>query len=627
MLVLQHHSIWTGRLLISKYLCAMSEPVKVKKVFDFSILRRVFQFAAPYKTKFFWSIFLAIFLAVISPVRPWLIQLTINKGMQPGAAIWFLKGAGQVIIGITIIQLALLLIETICRFIFTFFTASLGQSVVKDMRVATYKKVINLNLSQYDKTPIGTLTTRTINDIESINDIFSDGLIPIIADLLSIVAVLSYMFYVDWKLTLVCMAPFPLLIIATYFFKESVNNSFIRVRNAVSQLNAFVQEHITGMAIVQAFAAEDREFKKFNTINKEHRNANVRSIFAYSVFFPVVELVLATSLGLLVWWAGGAQTHEAAGNITAFILCLNLLFRPLRVIADKFNVLQMGMIAGERVFKVMDNTDFTNPEGKEIGIGKSDIVLITKGSVAFKNVWFAYIEEQYVLKNISFTISPGETLAIVGNTGSGKTSIISLLNRLYHIQKGSIKIDNTNIENFDLFYLRSKIAVVLQDVFLFSGSVYDNVTLRNSELQKPQVEEAAKMIGIHDFIMQLPGGYDYNVMERGATLSLGQRQLLSFVRALLYNPAILILDEATSSVDTESEQLIQHAIDRLIAGRTSIVIAHRLSTIRKANKIMVLDKGEIKEIGSHDELMERKGFYYQLHKMQFEKQEDKALSV
>jgi ATP-binding cassette subfamily B multidrug efflux pump len=599
----------------------MSESVKVKKVFDFSLLKRVFQFAAPYKNKFVWSIVLAIFLAVISPIRPWLIQLTINTGMQPGAEVWFLRGAAQVIIGITIIQLALLLIETGCRFIFTFFTASLGQSVVKDMRVATYKKVINLNLSQYDKTPIGTLTTRTINDIESINDIFSDGLIPIIADLLSIIAVLSYMFYVDWKLTLVCMAPFPALMIATYFFKESVNKSFMRVRNAVAQLNAFVQEHITGMAIVQAFAAEEREFNKFNTINKEHRNANIRSIFAYSVFFPVVELVLAISLGLLVWWAGGEQSQEAAGNITAFILCLNLLFRPLRVIADKFNVLQMGMIASERVFKVMDNTDFTAPAAKLPTEANKNLQEIVQGAVAFDQVCFAYIDQQYVLKDISFNIKAGETLAIVGNTGSGKTSIISLLNRLYTIQKGHIKIDQVDIESFDLFYLRSRIAVVLQDVFLFSGSIFDNVTLRNSAIQKKQVVEAAKMIGVHDFITQLPGGYDYNVMERGATLSLGQRQLLSFVRALLYDPAILILDEATSSVDTESEQLIQHAIDKLIAGRTSIVIAHRLSTIRKADKIMVLDKGEIKEIGSHDELIERRGFYFQLHKMQFERQE------
>lgn len=598
----------------------MSEPANAKKVFDFSLLRRVFYFATPYKSKFYWSLFLAVFLAVISPIRPWLIQVTINNGLQPGAHVGFLKGAAQVVIGITVIQLALLMIETACRFVFSFFTASLGQSVVKDMRVATYKKVISLNLSQYDKTPIGTLTTRTINDIEAINDIFSDGLIPIIADFLSIIAVLGYMFYVDWKLTLICMAPFPALIIATWFFKESVNKSFIRVRNAVAQLNAFVQEHITGMAIVQGFAAGEREFNKFNDINKEHRNANIRSIFAYSVFFPFVELVLAISLGLLVWWAGGSQTYEAAGNITAFILCLNLLFRPLRVIADKFNVLQMGMIASERVFKVLDNDDVTPQHGK--GMQPSAVPLLTdmKGKVEFSNVWFAYIDQQYILKNISFKIKAGETLAIVGNTGSGKTSIISLLNRLYHIQKGQIKIDDADLESLDLVYLRSKISVVLQDVFLFSGSVYDNVTLRNSDIKKEQVVEAAKLIGIHDFIMKLPGGYDYNVMERGATLSLGQRQLLSFVRALLYNPAILILDEATSSVDTESEQLIQHAIDTLIAGRTSIVIAHRLSTIRKADKIMVLDKGEIKETGSHDELIKKRGYYYQLHKMQFEKQ-------
>ena len=600
----------------------MSEQAKAKTIFNFSMLRRVFRFASPYKNKFYWSLALAIFLAVISPVRPWLIQLTINKGLQPGAALWFLTGAGPVIIGITIIQLTLLLVETVCRFIFTFFTASLGQSVVKDMRVTTYKKIISLNLSQFDKTPIGTLTTRTINDIESINDIFSDGLIPIIADLLSIIAVLGYMFLINWQLTLICLAPFPVLIVATYYFKESVNKSFIKVRNAVAQLNAFVQEHITGMSIVQAFAAEDREFKKFNTINKEHRNANIKSIFAYSVFFPVVELVSALSVGLLVWWAARESLHvddtgkaEMVGIITSFILCLNLLFRPLRVIADKFNVLQMGMIASERVFKILDNTDVTvsSPGSPEI---KQEIL----GNIEFNNVWFAYNDDEYVLKNISFHIKAGETLAIVGNTGSGKTSIISLVNRLYHIRKGAIKIDNTNIEMYDTSYLRSRIAVVLQDVFLFSSSIYDNVTLRNDAIKKEQVVEAAKMIGIHDFIMQLPGNYDYNVMERGATLSLGQRQLLSFVRALLYDPAILILDEATSSVDTESEQLIQHAIDKLIAGRTSIVIAHRLSTIRKANKIMVLDKGQIMEIGTHDELISKKGGYYQLHKMQFEKQ-------
>jgi ATP-binding cassette subfamily B multidrug efflux pump len=597
-----------------------------RKIFNFSLLQRVFHFAAPYKKKFYGSLLLSVVLAAIAPLRPFLIQMTINDGIKGNVQPFFLHTPGAFIIEVTVIQIVLLLLETGGRFLFTFLTASLGQSVVKDLRVSTYNKILHLNLSQYDKTPIGTLTTRTINDIESINDIFSDGLIPIIADLLSIFSILTYMFFVDWQLTLVCLAPFPLLIIATYFFKESVNKSFIRVRNAVAGLNAFVQEHITGMSVVQAFAAEKREFKKFDAINKEHRNANIKAIFAYSVFFPVVELVMALSIGLLVWWAAKdavkpGLAEKIAGVITSFILCLNLLFRPLRVIADKFNVLQMGMIASERVFKVLDNEDTTpqTPKGAYEAYNAQSFFM--KGSVEFKNVWFAYNDENYVLKNISFSINAGETLAIVGHTGSGKTSIISLMNRLYHIQKGSISIDEKNIEDYQLEALRSKIAVVLQDVFLFSGSVMDNVTLRNPDIKKSDVIRAAKLIGIHDFIMQLPGNYDYNVMERGATLSLGQRQLLSFVRALLYDPAILILDEATSSVDTESEGLIQHAIDQLISGRTSIVIAHRLSTIRKANKIMVLDKGEIKEMGTHEELLAKRGFYYQLHKMQFEKKE------
>jgi ABC-type multidrug transport system, ATPase and permease components len=578
-----------------------------KKIFDLTQLKKVFGFAAPYKKKLYLSVFLSIVLAVISPLRPFLIQFTVNTFIKDRNTYWLIL--------ITVIQIGMLLFETTLRFYFTYITAWLGQSVIKDLRVAVYKKVLGLNLSQFDKTPIGTLTTRTVNDVESINDIFSDGLIPIIADILSIISILGFMFYVDWRLALVSLAPFPILIIATYFFKESVNRSFIAVRNAVANLNAFVQEHITGMAVIQAFAVEENEFQKFKKINQEHRNANIRAILAYSVFFPVVEIVLAFSTGLLVWW--GANNSFNAGVIISFIMYLNLLFRPLRVIADKFNVLQMGMVASERVFKVLENEDFIPIADKEID-SKNKLT----GKVEFEKVWFAYNDERYVLKDISFTIKPGETLAIVGHTGSGKTSIISLLNRLYHIQKGKIKIDDTDINQFNLEYLRSNIAVVLQDVFLFSGSIYDNVTLRNNRIKKEEVSEAAKLIGVHNFIMQLPGNYDYNVMERGATLSLGQRQLLSFIRALLYDPSILILDEATSSIDTESEILIQHAIDKLIYGRTSIVIAHRLSTIRKANKILVLDKGEIKEIGTHNELLSKQGFYYQLHKMQFEKQEE-----
>ncbi len=591
-----------------------------KKIINLSVLKRVLQFAKPYKSKFYGSLILAIVLALIAPIRPLLIQLTINDGIKNNTEAFFIKGIGGFIIEITIFQIVLLLLETGLRFFFTFLTASLGQYVVKDLRNTTYQKVVHYNLRQFDKTPIGTLTTRTINDIESINEIFSDGLIPIIADLLTIISVLIYMFWVDPLLTLVCLAPFPILLIATYFFKETVNKSFIQVRNAIASLNAFVQEHLTGMNVVQAFAAERREYKKFDQINKHHKQANIKAIFAYSVFFPIVELIMALSIGLLVWWAAnhtnafGTQNNNAiAAKITSFILCLNLLYRPLRVIADKFNILQMGMIAGERVFKIVDEKDTTPNNGK---IGAQNL----QGNLSFENVWFGYNEDNDVLKNISFQINKGETLAIVGHTGSGKTSIISLINRLYHIKNGVIKVDDINIEEYELAELRSKIAVVLQDVFLFSGSILDNVTLRNSTITQQQVEEAAKLLGIHQFITQMPQGYNYNVMERGATLSLGQRQLLSFVRALLYNPAILILDEATSSVDTESELLIQHAIEKLIAGRTSIIIAHRLSTIRKATKIIVLDKGEIKEIGTHQELLAKQGAYYQLHKMQFEKE-------
>ncbi|HQV56167.1 MAG TPA: ABC transporter ATP-binding protein [Chitinophagaceae bacterium] len=578
-----------------------------KSFFDFTLLRRVFQYAAPYKKKFYLSVVLAILLALFTPVRPLLIQLTVNK--------YIANALADMVVKITIIQIGLIVIETAMRFLFSFTTALLGQSVIKDIRVNAFKKILNLNLSQFDKTPIGTLTTRTVNDIESINDIFSDGLVPIIADLLSIVCVLGFMFWSDWQLTLIALIPFPIIIIATYYFKESIKGSFIKVRNAVANLNAFVQEHLTGMFIVQAFASEEREFNKFNKINKEHRNANIKAIFAYSVFFPVVEIILAFSIGLIVWYGAGQRAE--AGTIISFILCLNLLFRPLRVIADKFNVLQMGIIASERVFKVMDIDDVAEDKG-------TYAPEIVNGKIEFEKVSFAYVDENYVLKNISFTANPGETIAIVGHTGSGKSTIVSLLNRLYHIQQGVIKIDDVDIKDFELESLRKNVGVVLQDVFLFSGSVMDNITLRNPDISREKVIEAAKLIDMHDFIMRLPGGYDYNVMERGATLSLGQRQLLSFIRAMLYKPSILILDEATSSVDTESERLIQHAIDTLIEGRTSIVIAHRLSTIRKASKIIVLDKGEIKEMGTHNELLQKGGFYSRLHNLQFEKDNSKT---
>jgi ATP-binding cassette subfamily B multidrug efflux pump len=585
-----------------------------KQVFDFRLLGRIIRYASPYRRRLNSSIILAIVLAVMAPIRPWLINTTVNDYIQHNVA--------EMVIRITIFQIAIIILETVLRFFFSYYTAWLGQTVVRDLRVNVFKKILGLNLRQFDQTPIGTLTTRTVNDIETISDVFAEGFIPILADFLTIIAVLFTMFYINPLLTLVCLIPFPFLILATYYFKESVNKSFHRVRNAVAALNAFVQEHIQGMQVVQAFAVEKKELSKFNRINKDHRNANIHAIFAYSVFFPVVEIILAISLGLLVWFGAGqavsvtnGEAAKMAGEIMAFIILLNMLFRPLRFIADKFNVLQMGMVASERVFKVMDNTD-------EISASAIDAFQphgAVPGKIEFEKVWFAYNDENWVLKDLSFTVNPGDTVAIVGHTGSGKTSIISLLNRLYHIQKGAIKLDGVELEDYELDALRSKVGVVLQDVFLFAGTITDNVTLRNENISRERVEEAAKLIGLHDFIMRLPNNYDFNVMERGATMSQGQRQLLSFIRALLFNPSVLILDEATSSVDTETEQMIQHAIDKLIEGRTSIVIAHRLSTIRKADKIIVLDKGEIKEMGTHDELLTLGGYYAKLHEMQFSK--------
>lgn len=590
-----------------------------KKIFNAQLLKRVFVFAKPYAGKFYLSVVLALFLAVFSPLRPLLINFTLKKVNTQSEEV---ASVMQFLLYITIIQIIFLFIETATKFLFTYITSWLGHKVVKDIRVEVFQKILHLNLKQFDKTPIGTLTTRTINDIEAINDIFAEGFIPIIADLLSVIAILAAMFYTDWRLTLICLIPFPFLIVATYLFKESVNKSFVAVRNAIASLNAFVQEHISGMQIIQAFTAERREMNKFNAINQRHRNANIDAIFAYSVFFPVVEIILAVSMGLLVWFAAkdalhldATQATAISGNIVAFALLLNMLFRPLRVIADKFNVLQMGMVAAERVMVVLDNQDTL---ADTPGAVNQQI----KGEIEFKHVGFSYLQGTPVLKDLNFLVKAGETLAIVGHTGSGKSTIIQLISRLYQHQEGEIKIDGHAIEKFTLQSLRSQIAVVLQDVFLFSGSILDNLTLRDPSIPQSRVEEAAMMIGIHDFIESLPGGYDYNVQERGATLSTGQRQLLSFLRALLFNPTILILDEATSSVDSNTEVLIQKAIDVLTKGRTSIVIAHRLSTIRKAHKIIVLEGGNLIEEGTHETLLAKQGSYAGMIEAQMKKDGD-----
>lgn len=575
-----------------------------KKLLDFTLLKRIFRFALPYKRQLILSIVLAVLLAAIAPVRPYLIQVTVDK--------YITNGLLRMVIYITIFQIGLLLIQSVMEFGFRYITSWMGEAVVKDLRMSVYKKIIRQNLRFFDRTPIGTLTTRTINDIDAINEIFSNGLISIIADLLMIFTILIVMLFTDWRLTLISLSVFPILILATYIFKEAVNKSFFRVRNAIARLNAYVQEHISGMFVIQAFSEEEQEYKKFKAINYDLRKANIDAIFAYAVFYPVVEIISALAIALLVWY-GSAQVlnfHGSFGVIISFVLYINMLFRPLRNLADKFNTLQMGMVASERVFNVLDNQDHMRDEGKYEPKEMN-------GDLTFENVWFAYQEEQYVLKDISFHVNAGETLAIVGQTGSGKTTLISILNRLYDINKGSIRIDGKEIRDYKLDALRRHIGVVLQDVFLFSGSIMENITLRDPRISRQQVEDAARMIGLHDFIMQLPGNYDFNVMERGGMLSLGQRQLISFIRALLYDPSILVLDEATSSIDTESEQLIQQATDKLIHNRTAIVIAHRLSTIGKANKIIVMDKGEIKETGNHKTLMEKKGAYYRLYNMQF----------
>ncbi len=578
----------------------MSGQQNKKKGFDLGLLKRIFSFTRPYSRTLYLVMTLGVVLALIAPLRPYLIKMSVDKYINNN----LMEG----LIWISVIQFGLLIVESSLRFLFSYRANWLGQTVVNDMRNSVFRKVLFQNISFYDRTPIGTLTTRTINDIESINDIFSEGIISIVADILTIVAIITVMLITDWRLTLVCLATFPLLIIATWWFKEAVNKSFQRVRNAVAALNAFAQEHLTGMYIVQAFAAEDGEMKKFTDINTEHRNANIKGIFAYSVFFPMVEIILAMSLGLLVWYGASRIMNYAAtpGDIISFVLYLNLLFRPLRMMADKFNVLQMGVLAGERVFAVLDSEEHLPDNGS---LSASGLL----GQVEFRDVHFSYKPGVPVLRGVSFRLEAGKTMAVVGHTGAGKTSLISILNRLYEIETGDILIDGRKLTEYDIYSLRGRIGIVLQDVFLFSGTVADNITLRNADISRDKVEHVAKMLGIHEFIMKQPGGCDFNIMERGNSLSQGQRQLISFARALLYDPAILILDEATSSVDSESEQLIQNAIDTLIKGRTSIVIAHRLSTIRKADEILVMDKGVVKERGNHNELIAARGAYFDLY--------------
>ncbi len=573
--------------------------------FNVSLLKRVFQYVKPYRKIFVLSIILTILLALIAPARPFLIQHTLDN--------YIMKGHYSGLLAMTTLMLVLLVLQAGIQFSHTLLTNTLGQSAIRDLRINVFNHITKLRLKYFDNTPIGQLITRTVSDLETIAEIFSEGLIVIIGDILMVIVIIGVMVYKDWALTLVVLLPMPLLILATSIFQKAIKSAFQQIRTEVSNLNTYLQEHISGISIIQYFAREEQEYKKFVKINARYRDANIRSNWYYSIFFPVVEIISAMSLGLLVWYGSRSILAKpltvTPGTIAEFILYINMLFRPIRELADKFNTLQMGMVGAERVFKVLDTDEITENKG-------SFVPLKMHGDISFDKVWFAYNDENYVLKDISFQVPAGKTIALVGATGAGKSSTINILNRFYEIQKGEIKVDGIKIQDYELNYLRSNIATVLQDVFLFSDTIFNNITLNNPDIQMGEVIDAARKVGAHDFIERLPGGYQYNVMERGATLSAGQAQLISFIRALVYNPSILVLDEATSSVDTETELLIQKAIENLMKGRTSIVIAHRLSTIQKADKILVLDKGEIKEAGTHQQLLKLNGYYKKLYDLQ-----------
>jgi len=573
------------------------------KIFDLEILKRLFQFIKPYNVKFY-SLVLTIMLgATLAPALPLLIRQTIDGPVSAGNYTGLAKMMASMI--------GLLVVQSLIQFTNTYLAGWLGQNIIRDIRVQLYHKILHLRLKFFDDTPIGRLVTRIISDIETLADVFSDGIAAIAGDILQLVLIITVMFYTDWRLSLISLFTIPFMLVSTYVFKEKVKKSFNEVRNAVSSLNSFVQEHITGMSIVQIFNSEKIEFDKFHAINTKHRDENIKSIMYYSIYYPVAEVIAALGTGLVVWF-GAKQMLNAEvtyGTVTAFIMFINIFFRPIRMIADRMNTLQMGIVSTDRILKLLDSDDYTADDGSK----KANL----KGEVEFKNVWFAYNDVNYVLKDISFKVNHGETVAFVGATGAGKSSIINLLSRFYDINKGTVLIDNQDVKEYELRSLREQIGVVLQDVFLFSDTIENNITLGDSNISREKIVEAAKLVGVHDFIMQLPNDYDYNVQERGATLSVGQRQLISFVRAMVHDPKIIVLDEATSSVDTETEELIQNAIDKLMRGRTSIVIAHRLSTIQKANKIIVLDKGKIMEEGSHEKLLKLDGFYANLYNMQY----------
>lgn len=574
------------------------------KIFDFKILRKLYGFIGAYKGVFYALVLLTLLNAAVTPIRPYLVQQTIDRYI----AVNDLRG----LTNMAWLMIAALIFQGLVQYAVTYLSGWLGQNIIHNIRVRLYQHLLRFRLRFYDKTPVGRLVTRNISDIETLADVFSEGMAGATGDLLQLLLILGVMLWTDWRLTLVSLSVMPFLLIGTYIFKEKVKTSFVWVRTAVANLNTFVQEHISGMSVVQIFNSEDREYKKFVKINEEHKRANIKSVLYYSVYFPVAEMIGAIATGLLIWYGAKSMIDGTVtqGVLVAFIMYIGMFFRPIRMIADRFNTLQLGIVSTDRILKLLDNQE-------EIPANGTRIPKELRGDIRFDHVWFAYNGDDYVLKDVSFSVASGKTIALVGATGAGKSSVINLLGRFYDINHGTIFIDGVDVRTYDMHALRRHIGVVLQDVFLFSGSVADNIRLGDTSITDEMIWKAADAVGARSFIERLPGKLQYNVMERGATLSVGQRQLISFIRTMVHDPRIIVLDEATSSVDVETEQVIQQAVEQLMKGRTAVVIAHRLSTIKKADEILVLDRGEIKERGTHERLLEHGAVYANLYRMQY----------
>ncbi|GAB2780866.1 ABC transporter ATP-binding protein [Salinimicrobium soli] len=580
--------------------------------FDFKLFKRLLEYTQAYKWTFYFVGIAAVLLSFFAVLRPYLLQITIDNSIVP-------QDNDQLLFYIGLMA-GVLLLEVIFQFCFIYFANWLGQEVIRDLRVNLFEHMLEFKMKYFDNSAVGRLVTRAVSDIETIASIFSQGLFMIISDLLKMLVVLGFMFYQSWKLTLLVLLVLPFILYATRIFQKKMKAAFEEVRTQVANLNTFVQERITGMKIVQLFTREEKEYERFKEINDKHRKGWIKTVWYNSIFFPIAEMSTSITIGLIVWYGGLRVMAESEaitlGVIVAFIELSQMLFRPLRQIADKFNTLQMGMVAANRVFGILDT---------QASIADNGTIQIDhlKGEIEFKKVHFGYIEGEEVLKGISFKAEAGQTVAIVGATGAGKSTIINLLNRSYEINGGNILVDGIDVKDITLKSLRAQIAIVLQDVFLFADTILNNITLNHPEITKETVIQAAKDIGVHEFISSLPGGYDYNVKERGVMLSSGQRQLIAFLRAYVSNPSILVLDEATSSVDSYSEQLIQDATLKITEGRTSIVIAHRLATVKKADKILVMDAGEIVETGTHSELLQKEnGYYKNLYEVQFMQEEE-----